>query len=203
MDDVATPVAFKDKRMVQATANDKKAVVEMLAQSFRDNKSVQYLIPPNKSRWRRIKRLMAYSFDICSRFGYVWLSDDKKACALVVYPDRKRTSLQSIWWNVKLVLTCIGLARIGKAMKREAAVGRQHPSAPFCYLWFIGVQPNDQNKGVGSRLLQELIAWARSEERMIYLETSTQKNLPWYQKHGFEVYHQLDLGFTLYCLKRG
>ena len=32
---------------------------------------------------------MRYSFDLCSLFGDVFISDDNKACAPIVYPDKK------------------------------------------------------------------------------------------------------------------
>jgi predicted N-acetyltransferase YhbS len=70
------------------------------------------------------------------------------------------------------------------------------------YLWFIGVYLAEQNKGIGSLLLQEIIQHSIQNNRPIYLETSTIKNLPWYSKFGFKVYSEQDLSYRLYFLKR-
>lgn len=70
------------------------------------------------------------------------------------------------------------------------------------YLWFIGVDPGVQNQGIGSKLLQEIIDYSNNNNRPIYLETSTVKNLPWYEKFGFEVYNEQDLTYHLYFFKR-
>jgi len=70
------------------------------------------------------------------------------------------------------------------------------------YLWFIGVDPLVQNRGIGSKMLQEIINFSNSSNRPIYLETSTVKNLPWYEKFGFEVYNEHDLTYHLYFFKR-
>jgi hypothetical protein len=66
--------------MIKANYGDKERIIKILAQSFDDNKSVNYIIPQDKKRKQRIRQLMAYSFDICLQYGKVFLSDDKKAC---------------------------------------------------------------------------------------------------------------------------
>ena len=145
---------------------------------------------------------MDYSFEVCSMFGEVLLSDDRRACALVLYPDRKRTTLKSIWLDLKLIFNCIGLSNVFKAMDRESKIKKIQPKERMCYLWFIGVNPIYQGSGIGSKLLREIIEESEMEDRPIYLETSTMKNLPWYKKLGFEVYDKLNLSYSLYFLKR-
>lgn len=69
------------------------------------------------------------------------------------------------------------------------------------YLWFIGVDPDQQHRGIGSALLGEIIADASNRNLPVYLETSTRRNLPWYERFDFEVYDQLVLDYTLFFLK--
>jgi len=65
--------------MIRAFKEDKKRVIDILASSFNDNKSVNYILKQDQNRVQRIRSLMAYSFDICQTFGDVFLSDDKNA----------------------------------------------------------------------------------------------------------------------------
>lgn len=188
--------------MVNASPADKYCVVDILTKAFEDNKSVNYIIKQDQSRRRRIKRLMEYSFDVCRLFGEVLLSDDKRACALIVWPEKKRISLKSVLLDIKLMVTCIGLSNIKKALVREAKIKKLQPKEPVYYLWFIGVDPLEQHSGIGSRLLREIIERYAPEQRAICLETSTLRNIPWYQRFGFELYNELDLGYTLYFLKK-
>lgn len=187
--------------MQKANYNDRALVVEILSASFRDNKSVNYIIAHENNRELRMKRLMAYSFDICYLFGDVLFSDDRRAAALLIYPDKKRTTIKSIWLDVKLAIQCIGIFNLSKAIKREAVIKKIHPSTPFSYLWFIGVKPENQNTGSGTILLNEIIAQSKTEHRPVFLETSTLRNLPWYKKYGFEIYNELNFGYRLFCLK--
>lgn len=149
-----------------------------------------------------MKKLMEYSFDVCHLFGDVYMSDDKRGCALIVMPDKKRTNLKSILLGTKLAFSCLGLINLKKALARESKIKGLHPHRLFYYLWFIGVNPSEQNKGIGSVLLKDIINKSISVDRPIYLETSTLKNIPWYEKFGFSVYEKLDFGYDLFCMKK-
>lgn len=187
--------------MIRAELKDKELIVDILAKSFNDNKSVNYIVKQDERRESRVKKLMEYSFDVCYLFGDVFVSEDRKGCALIVMPDKKKTTLKSVVLDAKLVLSVIGLSNVKKAMSREAAINKLHPKEPFYYLWFIGVEPSDQNKGIGSVLMQDIIIESWAKRRPIYLETSTLKNIPWYEKFGFTIYHKLDFGYELFCMK--
>lgn len=188
--------------MRRATQEDKNFIIDILTQSFETNQSVNYIVRQDQKRLDRIRALIDYSFEVCSLFGDVFISDDKKACALIVYPDRKKTTLKSILLDIKLIIQCIGAKNMMKALSREALIKKIQPKIPMTYLWFIGVGLKDQNNGFGSDLLQTIIQYSNQNKRPIYLETSTVRNLPWYIRFGFEVYNEQDLSYRLYFLKR-
>lgn len=195
-------LTIKDNIMKKAEKNNKPLVIEILAKSFNSNSSVNYIIKQDSKREKRIRALMDYSFEVCSAFGDVFLSDDKKACALIVYPDKKKATLKSILLDIKLIFQAVGLGNISKTLKREKLITTIQPKVPMSYLWFIGVDPLTQGRGIGSKMLQEIIDYSNSNNRPIYLETSTVKNLPWYEKFGFEVYNEKELTYHLYFFKR-
>ena len=188
--------------MIRAEYSDKDLIVSILVSSFDDNKSVNYIIRQDSKRVERIKLLMEYSYDVCNLFGDIFLTEDKKGCALLILPDKKRTTIKSILLDTKFAFTCLGFSNINKGMKREAKIKQVHPNGLLYYLWFIGVDSTNQNKGIGSQLLQEIISEGQKLNRIICLETSTLKNVPWYEKFGFSIYHEFDFGYKLYCLKR-
>jgi len=187
--------------MITATQDDKKLVKNILANSFKDNQSVNFIVRQDRIKLKRIHALMDYSFEVCHLFGKVWLSDDRKACALTLLPNQKRTTLQSIWLDVRLIFQAIGLGGIQKTLNREAAIKKLQSKEKMIYLWFIGVEPIHQNTGIGSNLLKEIVADANNKSLPVYLETSTIKNLPWYEHFGFKIYNKLELGYSLFFLK--
>ena len=185
-----------------AKLNDKEKVVDILTASFISNKSVDYIVVNDSSRIDRIKELMSYSFDTCMSFGKVFLSDNELGCALVSFPERKKTTIKSLMQELRLVLFGIGLKNALKAMSREKRISSHYPQQPIYYLWFIGVLPDYQSRGVGSGLLSDILVDAKHENRSVFLETSTFKNIHWYKKFGLNVYHELDFGYKLYLISQ-
>lgn len=188
--------------MKKANYYDKKLVIDILTKSFDSNLSVNYIVKQDKKRIKRISALMDYSFEVCYMFGDVFLSDNKKACALVLYPDKKSTTFKSVLLDLKLVFSCIGIENIKKALTRESKIKLLQPKTSMYYLWFIGVHPQYQNQGIGNKLLENIINDSYKKQRPVYLETSALKNLPWYKKFGFQIYNELDLTYKLFFLKK-
>lgn len=188
--------------MRRGDKKDKQLVIQILSQAFDDNKSVNYVVKQDGRRVERIKTLVEYSFNVCNAFGEVWISDDEQACALILFPDKKRTSLRTLIWDAKLAFSSIGIDRVNAVLKREAMIKSNHPKEPIAYLWFIGVNPLRQNKGIGTAFIKEVIERCGKEKRPIYLETSVERNLPFYGKFGFEIYHSFDLTYKLFQLRK-
>ena len=185
--------------MIKAEITDKPRVVEILSRSFKTNKSVNYVVKPDSKVNRRINRLMEYSFDMCNAFGEIWMDKGKNGCALILWSDQKR---MVPLWDAKLAFGSIGITRAFKVLKREAIIKQNHPKEPFCYLWFIGVDPKNQRDGIGSKLIKEVLKVCDKKNLSTYLETSTLTNIPWYKKNGFEIFEKIDLGYELFLLKR-
>jgi ribosomal protein S18 acetylase RimI-like enzyme len=188
--------------MRNATYDDKNIITEILYLSFLDNQSVNYICQQDERKADRIKALMDYSFEICYRYGDVFLSDNGNACALILYPHQKSTSLKTILLDVNLIFNCIGLRNINKALRRESMIKRIQPKIPIYYLWFIGVSPDSQGTGIGTSFLNEVLGHSKEKNLPVYLETSTVRNLSWYKRLGFEIYSELDFGYKLFFLRR-
>lgn len=156
--------------MIQAEHQDKQRVVQILAHAFIDNKSVNYVIKGGGGKMRRIKGLMAYCFDVCFNYGKVYLSEDRNACALIIYPHQKHYSLKHLWWDLKLAITVSGIFHLPKLLKRETVIDNIKGKQPHLNLWFIGVDPTQQQKGIGTKLMSELLEKAKTENLPIYLE---------------------------------
>lgn len=131
--------------MKKADYKDKNLVVDILAKSFDTNQSVNYIIKQDKKRVQRVHSLMDYSFEVCTAFGDVFISDDNKACALILYPDKKKSTLKSTWLDVKLILQAVGLGNVSKTVKREKLISSIQPKMQMTYLWFIGVYDGPRN----------------------------------------------------------
>lgn len=186
-----------------ATYQDKPLLVHLLSLAFAANGSVNYVVGRGDGQLKRIRALMEYSVEVCFRFGNVYLDENRTACALILYPHRKRTTLRSIALDVQLALRAIGWRRVRRVLRREAQIKKIRPGEDMAYLWFIGVDPARQHAGIGSALLRKVIDVTSRDGLPVYLETSVTENLPWYQRLGFTIYGSLDMGrHTLYFMRR-
>jgi GNAT superfamily N-acetyltransferase len=76
---------------------------------------------------------------------------------------------------------------------------------PHWYLWVIGIEPEQQGRGLGSSLVEPMIARAETEGMPCYLETHKERNVAFYEKHGYNVVHSGNVpgsGPPYWCLKR-
>lgn len=186
-----------------ATYKDKPLLVNLLSRAFAANGSVNYVVGQRDGQLGRIRALMAYSVELCLRSGNGYLDEDHTACALVLYPHRRRTTLQSILLDIQLVFRAIGWRGIRRVLRREAQIKKIRPGEDMAYLWFIGVDPMRQQAGIGSTLLRRVIDMASQDGLPVYLETSVKENLPWYERFGFTIYGTLEMGeHTLYFMRR-
>ena len=93
--------------------------------------------------------------------------------------------------ELKLLPTLLGAtgwSRFGRLMAIRADLDAHHPmQRRHAYLWFLGVAPAAQGRGVGSALLRAANARLDAEGLPAYLETGTMRNVALYRRHGYEV----------------
>jgi ribosomal protein S18 acetylase RimI-like enzyme len=75
-----------------------------------------------------------------------------------------------------------------------AQMETHHPSEPCWYLPLIGVDPSCQGRGYGSALLRYALEQCDRDGMPAYLESSNPRNIPLYQRHGFEIVGTIQAG---------
>ena len=72
-------------------------------------------------------------------------------------------------------------------------VESMHPREPHWYLATLGVAVGRQGHGMGSALMRPVLEHCDGEGLPCYLESSKERNVPFYRRHGFEVVKQVSL----------
>jgi GNAT superfamily N-acetyltransferase len=75
-----------------------------------------------------------------------------------------------------------------------AQMERHHPHEPHWYLPLIGVDPARQGKGYGAALLKHALLACDRDRTAAYLESTSRKNIPLYERHGFELVGTIQAG---------
>ena len=69
-----------------------------------------------------------------------------------------------------------------------------HPKEPHWYLPMIGVDPFLQGKGFGSALMKHTLIPCDRDNKFAFLESTNRRNVPLYERHGFEVLDKIQVG---------
>jgi GNAT superfamily N-acetyltransferase len=80
-----------------------------------------------------------------------------------------------------------GYERFGNMFGRMDELHERDVPEPHWYLFILGVDPPRQGQGLGSSIIHRGLGRADAEGLPCYLETMKARNVPFYQKHGFEV----------------
>ncbi|HEY3800757.1 MAG TPA: GNAT family N-acetyltransferase [Caulobacteraceae bacterium] len=101
------------------------------------------------------------------------------------------TPLMAELRGLPAMLRATGLARFGRILAIREDMDKHHPmERRHAYLWFLGVAPQAQGRGVGSALLRAANARLDAEGLPAYLETGTTRNVALYERHGYQVLSQ-------------
>lgn len=82
----------------------------------------------------------------------------------------------------------------GEAVRVFEEILEYHPDEPHWYLPMIGIDPAQQGRGHGAALMQHAVARADREHLAAYLESSNPRNIPLYQRFGFEIQGEIRVG---------
>lgn len=104
-----------------------------------------------------------------------------------------KMSFTQILLMLRLVLTR-GPGVLKQLYELESVMGKYHPKQPHYYLHAIGARQAHQGLGIGSALIKQLTPLCDEQQMPAYLESSSPKNVPLYERHGFEVFDQYQLG---------
>lgn len=69
-----------------------------------------------------------------------------------------------------------------------------HPTEPHWYLPLIGADPAHQGEGLGEALMTYALARCDRDHAPAYLESSNPRNIPFYERHGFEALGAIQVG---------
>lgn len=68
------------------------------------------------------------------------------------------------------------------------------PAEPHWYLPLAGVDPKHQSNGCGEALMKHALTACDRDQKLAFLESTNPRNVPFYQRHGFEVLGTVQVG---------
>lgn len=177
----------------RATDNDIDAMVEQLCRSFADDPVMQHVFrePAKQHNGMRAYFKTQIRADYM-RWGGCYTTDDHMGSAIwgpagkpLLTGLAGLATLRPVFPYVyKHMLATFQLTNLIESM---------HPKVPHWYLATLGTDPEAQGKGVGSALLKPVLDHCDREGIGAYLESSKERNVPFYARHGFKVQKEVKL----------
>jgi GNAT superfamily N-acetyltransferase len=87
---------------------------------------------------------------------------------------------------LKVVENTVAAERKGAMFSMFEQMDALHPQEAHWHLPLIGVDPAHQGKGIGSALLSHILNLCDGQNVSAYLEATSPRNVPLYERHGFE-----------------
>jgi GNAT superfamily N-acetyltransferase len=170
---------------------DRLAVV--LARAFHDDPVTRWVYASERRRAFWATRFFAWQLRRLIPQDVTWTTADGDAgAALWALPGRWREDARDTLSLLRLTLPGV-LPRMPRILRGLGQVEVRHPVERHLYLAVLGVDPDRQGTGVGSRLIRPGLDLCDRERLPAYLETGKEANLAFYGRHGFHVLDRLEL----------
>lgn len=169
---------------------DEKQIVKLLADAFQEDPLYHAFVHDPAKRRRFLEEFMRFRLRFGVKKGLVFVEKECRGAAILIRPDQQMTP----WDLIRLgglgamLRSCTGEERkfimaFNTRMDQERdRIVRQ----PFWHLSPMAVTPEYQGQGCGTALLQRVTQEVAQSGLPCYLETQTARNIPLYERCGFE-----------------
>jgi len=187
-----------EQKIIPISNNTYREAASLLGRAFQDN-PVPVAIFQGLPAHERVKRLVvgfAADLTICVKKGnpLIIKENDNIVAVAIIYPpgsyplspiDQILMLTKTIWGD--------GFYGLGRWLTYLSNIEKLHPKQPHYYLEYLGVEPGNQGKGLGSALLKFLTEKADIEQMGCSLENANPRNNPLYQHFGFQTTDEIDI----------
>ena len=165
---------------------------KVLGRAFWDDPAAIYIMPDDAKRAEQLAWFMTNAAHYGDLFGSVDTTAEKvEGAAIWLPPEETHVSDEKMseagFDELPDRLGEDGYERFGNMFGRMDELHERDVPEPHWYLFILGVDPPRQGQGLGSAIIRRGLARADEEGLPCYLETMKARNVPFYQKHGFEV----------------
>jgi GNAT superfamily N-acetyltransferase len=202
-------LTMSDIEAVPLTEAQLEEAARALALAFQNDPLQSYVLPDPEERAVRSPAHFSTLLRFGRIFGEVYTTPGTPQGAAVWQPPGVEVTPESAvsagFDRLPAHIGADAMNRLGRVLDYLEAVHRRDLSPEQWYLMIVGVAPARQGHGVGRALLQPVLSRTDSAGMPCYLDTSQQRNLPFYQKLGFHIVTESvepESGLQLWTLRR-
>ena len=179
----------------RAEFGDVRELSLVLARAFGEDPFMSWLFPEPTYRLKLVQAWMRVEVANALEMDASWvsmISNEIVAGTIWSPPGRdlhESGTFSQLWY---LVLGA-NPDRTSELAQGLSMIGSSHPDEPHFYLNTVGVQPSLAGQGHGGAIIGHTLDLADVDGQPCYLESSSPRNIPLYERLGFEVIHEIAL----------
>jgi GNAT superfamily N-acetyltransferase len=164
-------------------------LAKTLARAFFDDPVMMWAFPDDAKRLQGAEHAFGLHLGHWLQFDEVYTEDGLRAAALWGTPGH---------WEfppllgIRLFMTA-GITAVPRLVRGFSKIEKGHPHAPHHYLAVLGTDPSAQGQGLGTAVLKPVLDRCDADGVAAYLESSKERNVAYYARHGFKVTQELDV----------
>jgi ribosomal protein S18 acetylase RimI-like enzyme len=189
----------------RATAADVPALSGMLTRAFFDDPVAIWSCRNERLRPGVLERFHAARLRQLVAEDEVWMAPGSASAALWAPPGRWRTTPRQDLTLMRSLLHPRLISRLPTVVRGLLRIEHEHPrEPPHWYLALLGTDPAAQGQGLGSAVLGPVLEQCDLDGISAYLESSKERNIAFYARHGFRVVRELHIprGPTMWAMWR-
>lgn len=188
-----TTTASKTQIAVRkADGADRTTASEVLTAAFFDDPVTDWLVPDRARRRAVLPPVFGLFFDAFQPHGETYLTEDGRGTALWLPAGRELLHPNELQDFGRRIEEAAG-SYAGRLFKLIEFSEAHAPPEPHWHLQVLAVIPDQQGKGLGSALLEEVLPRLDRDSEAAYLESTTPRNRALYERHGFDCIGEIQL----------
>jgi ribosomal protein S18 acetylase RimI-like enzyme len=173
----------------KATLADAPRLAQALASAFQDDPVIAWVFPDEHRRRGVLAAFMEFRLrELAFPHDEVWMTAGGAAAAVWLPPPGRWQLPRSQRLRLLPPLVRFFGLRTASVLAGLERMEQRHPdNRSHWYLFILGTEQAAQGQGLGSALLAHMLAHVDADGMPVYLESSNERNLALYGRHGFEV----------------
>ncbi|MCW2979476.1 MAG: puromycin N-acetyltransferase [Solirubrobacterales bacterium] len=169
-----------------ASRADVAPLARAVAAAFEDDPIFGWLLPNKRRRPDKLLRFFALELEsVVLPSGTAWMSPEASGTCLELPPGNWRMPLRTQALHAPQFAAALGRA-LPRALITITQMERRHLRDPHFYVPYVGVAPEGQGAGLGTKLLGKTLERANTAGLPTYLEATSERNAALYERLGFK-----------------
>jgi ribosomal protein S18 acetylase RimI-like enzyme len=175
---------------------DRRRFIEVMAKAFDDDPFMNWFAAQDAKRPQRIRQMFkTASTRMAGPYDEMYTTSDVEGGAIWFPPGKWKLGMLQQLMLAPAMVRVASLRRILGVMNGLNSVEKKHPHKDHWYLMALGVDPAQQGRSIGSQLMGPILERCDRESTGAYLESSKERNVPLYERHGFKVTEEITVPY--------